>query len=260
MRAVTIISDFGIRDHYTALLKGAILRKHQDLQFIDITHEVDTHDIRQAAYFLKATRNKFPSGTIHIVAVNNYYSTAYEVICFQHKDAFYIGPNNGVFSLAFDSVDESLIYRIHFDEEEQDFFELIAHATSLISKGLSITELGPPLNTYEKKIDVQPVVTENEIRATIIHIDKYENVVLNVHRELFEHLSKDKDIEIFFKYQNPIVCISDNYADVAVGDVLSLFNSAGYLEISINMGKAASQLDLMKDETIQIRFKSKDNN
>jgi len=254
MRAVSIISDFGTKDHYTALLKGAILSQHQDIQFIDVTHEVDTHDIRQAAYFLKATRRRMPEGTIHVIAVNNYYTRDFEFICFEYQNRFYVGPNNGVFSLAFDNLDESHIYKIMLDDGSNDLFNLIAHGVGLICKGLSITEVGPPLNVLDKKIDVQPVVNSDEIRATIIHVDKYENVVLNVHQEFFEHIRKGREIEIFFKFNNPITKISTSYSNAPVGDVLSLFNSAGYLEIAIHMGKAASQLDLLKDETIQIKF------
>jgi len=255
MQTVTIISDFGIKDHYSALLKGAVLSHHKDVQFIDVTHQVDTHDIRHAAYILKAINRKFPEGTIHIVAVNNYYKKDYEIICFEYKNQFYIGPNNGVFSLAFDSVDESQIYKILVDESDNNnLFQCIAHGVSLISKGLSITEVGPPLNYYDKKLEVQPVITDNEIRATIVHIDKYDNVVLNVNREFFEHLRKDRGVEIYFKYHQPVTQIHRIYSQVAVGEVVCLFNSANLLEISINMGRAATQLDLLRDETIPIRF------
>lgn len=254
MQIVTIISDFGTRDHYNALLKGTILNLNSDIQIIDVTHEVDTHDIRQASYFLNAICKKFPKGTIHIVAVNNYYDSDFEIISFEYKDQFYIGPNNGIFSLAFDSIDEDQIYKVLCDEAQSNLFNLIAHGVSLISQKMSITEVGPPLNQFEKKIDVQPVITNDEIRATIIHIDKYENVIVNVHREYFEHIRKNRKFEIFFKYYNPIQSISQLYSDVPIGEAVCLFNSANYLEIGINMGKAASQLDLAKDETIQIRF------
>ena len=209
---------------------------------------------KRQAYHLNAVCKKFPPKTIHVVAVNNYYDINYEVIVFEYKNMFFVGPNNGLFSLAFDSIDEGQIYRVALDEEDCSMFDLIAHGVGLISHDMSITEVGPPLNRFEKKIDVKPVMTSDEIRATIIHIDKFENVIINVHREFFEHFRKGRNFEIFFKYYDPITKISENYSNAAVGEVLCIFNSANYLEISINMGKAASQLDLMKDETIQIKF------
>lgn len=254
MQIVTLITDFGLSDYYSALLKGTILNHNSNVQIIDVTHNVDTHDIRQAAYFLNAVCKKFPKGTIHIVAVNNYYDHNYEIILFEYKNQYFIGPNNGVFSLAFDSVDEDAIYKVMVDDGAQDLFNQIAHGVGLISNNMAITEVGPPLNNYIKKIDIQPVVTQEEIRATIIHIDKFENVIINVHKEFFEYVAKGRKFEIFFKYYDPVREISDSYADTPIGEVVCLFNSANYLEIAINMGKAASQLHLMKDETIQIKF------
>ena len=58
----------------------------------------------------------------------------------------------GVFSLAFDSVDEDAIYKILVDDGKADLFNIIAHGVSLISQQMAITEVGPPLNNYVKKI------------------------------------------------------------------------------------------------------------
>lgn len=254
MQIVTLITDFGIKDHYSALLKGSVLSLEKNVQFVDVTHHVDTHDISQASYLLKAIYKKFPEGTIHVVAVHNYYDQNFEMVMFEHKNRYFIGPNNGIFSLSFDNIDDQMIYKIAYDEDSNSMFDLIAHGISLISQKLSITEVGPPLNRLERKIDIKPVVTNDEIRATIIHVDKYENVVLNVTREYFEFIQKGRPFEIFFKFYNPVTTISENYCDVPVGDVLCLFNSANHLEIAINMGVASSQLVLKKDETIQIKF------
>jgi S-adenosylmethionine hydrolase len=51
-----------------------------------------------------------------------------------------------------------------------------------------------------------------------------------------------------------VVNISESYSDVPVGEVLCMFNTSGYLEIAINLGKASSLLNLKKDETIHIDF------
>ena len=61
-------------------------------------------------------------------------------------------------------------------------------------------------------------------------------------------------ISIFFKRFDPIEKISNNYSDVAIGKRLCFFNSAGCLEIAINMGKASSLLGLNIDDSVQIDF------
>ncbi len=254
MRIVTIISDFGNEDHYAALLKGEILSNSNDVQIIDISHKVDTHDIRQAAYFLSASWRSFPEKTIHIVAVHNYYDIDFEIIVFEHKKHYFIGPNNGIFTLVFDSMLDKEIALIENDEANRNLFNTFAYGVELITRDLPINDMGRILTNIQTKIDIQPVITNSEIRATIIHIDKFENVILNVHREFFEYVRKGRDFEIYFKFTNPITSISGNYSDVPIGDVLCLFNSANYMEIAINMGKASTLLDLYKDETIQIHF------
>ena len=65
-----------------------------------------------------------------------------------------------------------------------------------------------------------------------------------------------RNFSLYFKRHDPIERISNHYSDVQIGEVLCLFNSAGYLEIAINMGKAASMLGLKMDESVQLDFYS----
>ena len=105
-----------------------------------------------------------------------------------------------------------------------------------------------------KRITLQPVTSKSQIRGSIIHIDNYENAIVNISRELFEQLSKKRTFSLYFKRYNPITQLSEQYYDVAIGDILCLFNSAGYLEIAVHMGKAATLLGLKIDDTVQIDF------
>jgi S-adenosylmethionine hydrolase len=78
--------------------------------------------------------------------------------------------------------------------------------------------------------------------------------MVNIKKDLFDKLRKGRNFSIFFKRFDPIKRISEHYHDVPIGDTLCLFNSSGYLEIAINMGKASSLLGLKIDESIQIDF------
>jgi S-adenosyl-L-methionine hydrolase (adenosine-forming) len=65
---------------------------------------------------------------------------------------------------------------------------------------------------------------------------------------VFEKVRNDRRFELYYKPNDPITFLSKDYGDVAIGDVLAFFNSAGYLEIAINMDKASSMLNLMKEK------------
>jgi hypothetical protein len=68
--------------------------------------------------------------------------------------------------------------------------------------------------------------------------------VVNITREQFEEQRKGRSFRIVFKRNEIIDRISQTYADVAEGEKLALFNSAGYLEIAINKGNAAGLFGL----------------
>jgi S-adenosylmethionine hydrolase len=145
----------------------------------------------------------------------------------------------------------------HIDFEKEDINSKIAHACGCICNDLFPNEIGSPLQSLNKKLTLQAVTTASNIRATIIHVDAFKNVILNVNKDMFESVRKGRRFELFYQQHDPITKISSHYSDVPVGDVLCTFNSVGLLEIAINMGAGSTSLNLKKGETIQIYFYDK---
>lgn len=255
MQIVSLTTDYGTKDYYVAELKASILTKKNDFAIIDISHEIDHYDIVQAAFYLNNAIPSFPVGSIHVIAVNCNYKRKSEYICFEKGGHFFIGPNNGVFSLMFNDLDETKIYVIQSPNEEQmSIVGLYAHAAAYIGHGLPLEDMGPIVERFNSKLVIQPVATSSQIRATIIHIDHFENVVVNLKKDLFDRVRNGRNFALYYKQNDPITYLSKDYGDVAIGDPLAFFNSAGYLEIAINMDKASSMLNLFKNEMIQINF------
>ncbi len=110
--------------------------------------------------------------------------------------------------------------------------------------GEPITNIGIPDTRYMEKRHLRPLVDQNGIEGQIIFIDSFENVIINITREQFEEQRKGRNFRIVFTRGEIIDRISETYADVAEGEKLALFNSAGYLEIAINKGNAAGLFGL----------------
>lgn len=255
MQIVSLTTDFGVKDYYVAKLKGQLLRQKKDIQIVDVSHHIAQHDITEAAFFIKNIYETFPEGSIHIVAVNNVYRKKSEYLVMQHEGQYYIGPNNGVFSLIFENAGTESAYIINGLHSSSVFYEeLYARAVGYLSAGLPLDEIGPHPEEFVQKLALKPVVTQNQIRATIIHVDHYENVIVNIRRDEFEKIRQNRDFRIYYKQNDPINYLSRHYADVAIGDPVAFFNSSGYLEIAINMGKASSMFNLHRNENIQINF------
>ena len=82
------------------------------------------------------------------------------------------------------------------------------------------------------------------MEGQIIFIDNFENVIVNITQDQFERQRRGRRFKIVFRRDEMIERISGSYADVAQGEMLVLFNSAGYMEIAINKGNAAGLFGL----------------
>ena len=255
VQIVSLTTDFGTQDYYVGELKGVLLDKIDHLSIIDISHDIEPFDIVQASFYLNNTYRNFPKDSIHILAVQTYYSKRNELLAFQKDDHYFIGPNNGVFSLIWDDLKEEDVYVINTEDMEVNTLsQSLTHAAALISHGLSLNEIGPRVQRLERKMLIQPVITRNQIRATIIHIDRFDNAIVNLRKDQFESLRAGRPFQLYFKHDDPIYHFNKHYAEVPVGEALALWNSAGFLEIAVNMGRASSLYNLNKNETIQIYF------
>jgi S-adenosylmethionine hydrolase len=88
----------------------------------------------------------------------------------------------------------------------------------------------------------QPCLWDDAVECQVIHIDRYENVVLNMRREQFDTLAAGRPFRVRFMRDDEISGISHSYCDVPAGEKLVRFNRSGFMEICMNRGKAASLL------------------
>ncbi len=251
MAVVTLTTDFGLRDYYVGALKGEIISENPGIQLVDISHLITPFDIVEAAYTLRNIISAYPRGSFHVVYVKNHMPEQ-TFLFFEYQYQYYILPNNGIHSLIFGDLEAEI--RTIPPREDRTPFQSIARLIRDIRLGADVRELYPVAEGVVSKIPLQPIVHRDQIRAAIIHIDRYGNAVINLQRSLFERVRKNRPFKIFFKNTNPITRIAKSYADGNIGEPIALFNMQGYLVIATIMGNAAEELDLKKDESIQIVF------
>ena len=131
---------------------------------------------------------------------------------------------------------------------------MFANALAHFAEGKPFEALGEYPAPLLERISIQPVITPTRIRGTVIHVDNFENVVVNIRRDIFENTLNGRAFSLFFRRNDPITKLSGNYCDVPMGEQLCLFNAAGFLEIAVNMGKAASLLGLKVEDVVEVVF------
>lgn len=255
MQFVTLTTDFGTQDFYVGALKGALLRRAPALRLVDVSHDIAPFDIVRGAFVVANVWREFQEGSIHLIGVNCVYQSEFRFVVARHEGHFFIAPDNGLLSLLFPNLPQTDIRNLAADPREHFAVKnVFAEAVAHLSEGKPFEELGDFAAPLLERISIQPVITPTQIRGMVIHVDNFDNVVVNVRREIFEQAANGRAFSLFFKRNDPITQLSNNYCDVPVGDQLCLFNTAGFLEIAVNMGRAATLLGLKVEDVVEVVF------
>jgi S-adenosyl-L-methionine hydrolase (adenosine-forming) len=262
---ITLTTDLGNRDWYAGALKGAALCAAPDAQLVDISHEIRPFDIVQAALVLRNVWSEFPTGTIHLVAVNCTYHTDARFVAIQRAGHVFFAPDNGVLTLLFDDIQAGEARLLTSDEAAaggeaaglQHFGvkKMFAAGLAHLAKGEGFDSLGVQIeDSLLERIQFRPVLTARHIRATVVHVDHFDNVILNLDRATFEQVRQGRGFALYFKRNDPLTVLSHNYSDVPLGEPLCLFNSADLLEIAVNFGQAATLFGLKQEDVVEVVF------
>ncbi len=262
MPLLTLISDIGEKDFLTGAIKGQLLRYQQDLNIIDITHSISAFNYPQAAYVSRNAIKNYPTGTFHLILVNLFDENPEHMLLAEHNGHFIGCADNGLLTMILEDTPQKVVaLELEKLHQKSALFctNVFAKAIFELNAGKTIEDVGVPVNIKDKQ-PLKPIISENHIEGQIIFIDNFENVIVNINKIEFEETRKGRKFSIVFKRNETIDKISESYADVQEGDKLAFFNSAGYLEIAINKGNAASLFGLQgyseKQQSIQQQFAS----
>ncbi len=260
MAIITLTSDWGLANHYAGAVKGALLREIPGATIVDISHRIACFDIMQASFILRNSAFHFPEGTIHLVGVNTEAGIKTPHIALLYQGHYFIGADNGIFSLMCDTPPDEMV---ELDiRQETDYFtfstrDVFVKAASMILKGKSLAAVGSPHSVLYEKFAFRPVVNDHQIVGKVIFIDHYENVFVNIDKEVFKKVGRGRPFSIQFRSPDDgISRLHEAYSDVMEGERLALFGSSGYLEVAINQGKAASLLGLNMSDSVSIHFEN----
>jgi len=258
MPIITLTTDLGINDHYVGALKGTILSQMPEAIIVDITHLVPPFNIHHAAYILKNAYPNFPKETVHILGVNAESSAEQKHLAIYCDGHYFIGADNGAFSILFEKVPDKIVdlSNLRQDTELLTFpvRDVFVKAACHIARGGTLEILGAEQNSFSKVDLFQPALENNSIQTVITYIDSYGNAVLNITRPFFNEAVKGRKFAIEFPPGEEITSISLTYSDVPKGEISALFNSAGYLELSMNQGKISEMYGAGINNIITIRI------
>ena len=264
MAIITLTTDLGLKDYYVSLIKAAILSQEPTTTIVDISHSIPKFDILQASFIVKNSYSAFPLGTIHIVGIDTDLRSDRCHLALKVNGHYFIGADNGLFSLIFDKVPDEIV-ELDLSQEVNYFTfptkDIFVTAACHIARGGTLEMIGKKKESIAEMIMLRAITDPDMIRGNVIYIDDYENVICNITRDLFDKIGGGRRFTMFFRRtEYNITTIGNSYSDVVEGEMCALFGSTGYHEIAINKGVhgagggACSLLGLNQGATIRIEF------
>lgn len=253
---IALLTDFGTKDYFVGAMKGAILTINPQANILDITHDIDRHDVRSAAFNLKACLHDFPPQTIFVAVVDPGVGSARRPIIASAYGRFFVAPDNGLLSPVIDGVDPQEIFEIsdaRFTSKTASHTfhgrDIFAPAAAHLSLGVAPSEFGPAIGEIVTLDMPQPIqISPGVLRGEVINIDSFGNLVTNlITGELPEHFQ----LTIAGRTINHQ---AGSYSEGRPGELFVIEGSAGFIEISVNGGSAADTLSAAVGERFEMKI------
>ena len=256
---VTLLTDFGLRDHFAGVLKGSVLSACPNAQVVDITHEVTSFDILEGAFLIAQSWRYFPAGTVHVVVVDPGVGSNRRPIAVETGGHFFIAPDNGVLSMIFAEGEHTVR---HLNEEQffrhpvsQTFHgrDIFAPIAGHLASGVPFADLGPIVDDYLRLPIEKPVRTARRgWTGAVLKIDRFGNLITNFRADEFARVYQ-QDFEVLAGLQ-AIEKLERNYAAAEPGKVFLIEGSSGYFEIAASQASAAKILGCGVGAPIELRL------
>ena len=253
MKTITLLTDFGLKDAYAGVMKGVIFSINPDARIVDITHEVEAQDIREAAFMIGDYYPWFQGGAIHIAVVDPTVGGARRPIIVTRGSHLFVGPDNGIFSLVMDETAE--VYAIErpgfmLPEVSATFHgrDVFAPAAAHLSAGEIPREFGACVLDPVRLSGLIPVLEDDMLLGEIVRFDRFGNGITNISRDrLGPFLTGPFRIEVGTLSFDRLL---RSYFESAV---VCLIGSSGYLEFGYFMESFKDMQGIRKGALVRVR-------
>ena len=260
MSAITLLTDFGLRDPFVGEMKGVLLRLAPACPVVDLTHGISAGGIREAAWVLAKAWRGFPEGTCHLAVVDPGVGGERRPLVARGGGHYFVGPDNGILSAVFEEAAELEIRELTWREIDHprrgttfDGRDVFAPAAARLASGMPLEEAGPEVHDPETLPSFRPVPAGGGFDVEIVRVDRFGNLVTSLeHTVLLEHWGEDWRSVRARVGDRVIEGVRLSYDGVDPGEPLLTVGGSGTLEVSVNRGSARHLLGVDAGETVRV--------
>jgi S-adenosylmethionine hydrolase len=261
---ITFLTDFGLQDDFVGVCRGVMKRIARDAQILDVTHGIPPQAVTQGALVLARSVPYLPTA-VHLAVVDPGVGSERRAVAIRAASGrIYVGPDNGLLTIAADAdgiegVRSLTNPHYHLDEVSRTFHarDLFSPVAAHLAAGASFGDLGDEVDPVTLvRIDLPAAsIADGELRATVLEIDRFGNLSLNVSTTEIDDLGVDPGdtVELSFALTPYFAVVGRTYADAARGELILYEDSYGSWAIAINGGNAAALTEAGVGDEVGIR-------
>lgn len=259
---ITLLTDFGHKDHFVGAMKGAIQSICPGISVIDICHEIPPQDIKSCAFLLMCAYSYFPKNTLHVAVVDPGVGSKRKIILVKTKNYYFLAPDNGLLSYVLEreeikNVTEITNEKYWLKTISRTFHgrDIFAPVAAELAKGVPPGKFGKTINACELNLfhHAIPRIKKDGCVGEILYCDHFGNLITNIEQKILRGKTI-KEITLKGKHINKI---ADSYAEGKHGEIIGLFGSTGFLEIACVNGNAQKKLHAKTGDKVIAHLKSK---
>ena len=251
---ITLLTDFGLKDHFAGVMKGVIASIAPAARVIDITHEVEPYAIAQARFLLAQSWHYFPKGTIHVAVVDPGVGSARRPILVQAHGHLFVGPDNGLFGdlLGAPGAKARLIAnrKLMLPTVSTTFHgrDVFAPVAAYLALGVAASHAGPLIRDAAGASSRALQPSAYRWIGEIVHIDRFGNLITN----LPASRTAGSGRFVLKIASHELRNMAASYSAMVPGTPAVVAGSNGFLEIAVNQDSAARLLGLSVGTRVEL--------
>jgi S-adenosylmethionine hydrolase len=251
---IALTTDFGLTDPWVGIMKGVIATRAPGVPVVDVSHGIPPQDVLAGALVLRQAAPWFPPRTIHVAVVDPGVGSARRALCVETERALFVGPDNGLLSLA---APEPGVRRIVELTDERFFLkprsrtfhgrDVFAPVAAALATGVDPTALGTVRPDLERLVLPEPRRLGGTVSGEVIYVDRFGNLTTNLGPDAIPVGAARVRIGAAHT-----AGVGTSYAAVARGALVAVVNSWGLLEIALRDGSAQEHLSARVGTTVTV--------
>jgi hypothetical protein len=272
---VVLMTDFGLYDGAVSAMKGVILNVDQEVRIIDLTHNIEPFNIKEASYRLHQVMEYYPQGTVFVCVIDPGVGTKRKSIVVKLKNGcFFVGPDNGIITHVARTyevkevreIDESTNRLTCRNASYQTFQGRDVFAftgAKLASHKITFEQVGELYEGFVTFEVTEPQVSKNAILGEVMVLDGvygniWTNIDVNTAKKANLKMGKTVLLEIYragqLIYSSNLKFV-ETFGEVKAMEPLLYINSVGNLAIALNQGNFAKQFNINSECSIRLTHK-----